>query len=63
MSTLPKRRKSTSTTVRVSYDDLRALVLPVLRHRVLTNFHAESDSISIDEILNKLLDAMPAPRA
>jgi MoxR-like ATPase len=46
----------------VGYDDIRALVLPVLRHRVLTNFHAESDSISVDEILRKLLDALPAPR-
>jgi MoxR-like ATPase len=47
----------------VGFEDLRALVLPVLRHRVLTNFHAESDGMSVDEILVKLLDAMPAPRA
>jgi MoxR-like ATPase len=46
----------------VSYDDLRNLVLPVLRHRVLTNFHAESDGISVDQILRKLLDAVPAPK-
>jgi MoxR-like ATPase len=58
-----KARALTRGNYHVGYDDLRALVLPVLRHRVLTNFHAESDSISIDEILNKLLDAMPAPRA
>ncbi|HYM13123.1 MAG TPA: AAA family ATPase [Bryobacterales bacterium] len=46
----------------VGYDDLRALVLPVLRHRVLTNFHAESDAVTVDQILQKLLDAIPAPR-
>ena len=47
----------------VGYDDLRALVLPVLRHRVLTNFHAESDGVTVDDILRKLLDAFPPPRA
>ncbi len=46
----------------VGYDDLRALVLPVLRHRVLTNFHAESDGVSVDDILRRLLEAFPAPR-
>ena len=46
----------------VGYDDLRALVLPVLRHRVLTNFHAESDGVTVDDILRRLLDAFPAPR-
>jgi len=46
----------------VTYEDLRALVLPVLRHRVLTNFHAESDGVSVDEILRRLLEAIPAPK-
>jgi MoxR-like ATPase len=46
----------------VSYDDLRALVVPVLRHRVLLNFHAESDRLTSDDILRRLLDWKPAPR-
>ena len=46
----------------VGYDDLRTLVLPVLRHRILTNFHAESDGITTDKILSSLLEAFPAPR-
>jgi MoxR-like ATPase len=46
----------------VSYDDVRALVIPVLRHRVLLNFHAESDRLSTDQILRQLLDRKPAPR-
>jgi len=37
--------------------DLRALALPVLRHRVLTNYQAESDGRSVDDVLRALLDA------
>ena len=46
----------------VNYDDVRALVLPILRHRVLTNFYAESDKVEVDDVLNRMLEAMPAPR-
>jgi MoxR-like ATPase len=46
----------------VSYDDIRALAPPILRHRVLLNFHAESARIDTDEILRRLLDWKPAPR-
>lgn len=44
----------------VNHDDLRTLVLPVLRHRVLTNYYAESDGVSVDDILRGLLESMPA---
>jgi len=47
----------------VSYDDIRALAIPILRHRVLLNFHAESDRVNSDEIVRRLLEAMPAPRS
>jgi len=46
----------------VSYDDVRALMRPILRHRILLNFQAESDKLSQDDILKKLLEARPAPR-
>lgn len=46
----------------VSYEDIRALVPPILRHRVLLNFHAESDRLSSDDILRRLLEAKPAPK-
>jgi len=45
----------------VAYEDITALAIPVLRHRVLLNFHAESDRIDSDEILGRLLQAMPPP--
>jgi MoxR-like ATPase len=35
----------------------------VLRHRVLVNFHAESERLSTDDILKKLLEAKPAPKS
>lgn len=43
----------------VTHDDVRALTLPVLRHRVLTNYYAESDGVSVDDILRGLLEAKP----
>ena len=46
----------------VTYDDVRALALPILRHRVLTNFYAESDKVTVDDVLKKLLEERPAPR-
>jgi MoxR-like ATPase len=39
----------------VTEDDIRALALPVLRHRVLTNYHAEADGKSVDDVLRTLL--------
>jgi MoxR-like ATPase len=39
----------------VTAADLKALALPVLRHRVLTNYQAESQGISADEVLRSLL--------
>ncbi len=47
----------------VTYEDIAALARPVLRHRVLINFHAESERLSSDDILKKLLEAKPAPKA
>ena len=44
-------------------DDIRALAHPVLRHRVLTNFRAESEGITSDAIVDDLLAAVPTPRS
>jgi MoxR-like ATPase len=46
----------------VTYEDIRALYAPVLRHRILLNFHAESDKLRQDDILKKALEFKPAPR-
>jgi MoxR-like ATPase len=46
----------------VTYEDIRALFAPILRHRILLNFHAESDRLKEDTLLKQILDAKPAPR-
>jgi len=43
-----------------SPDDVRAVALPVLRHRVLLNFQAEADGVDADQIGGRLLDAVSA---
>jgi MoxR-like ATPase len=42
-------------------EDVRAMVLPVLRHRVLLNFHAEAEGKTVADIVAALTEAMPAP--
>ena len=46
----------------VTYEDVQALLRPVLRHRILINFHAESEKLSSDDILKRLLEAVPVPK-
>src|SRR5580693_5530521 len=57
-----KARALSRRRYHVTYDDVQALVLPVLRHRILLNFHAESERIDSDEILQRLLAHMPPPK-
>jgi MoxR-like ATPase len=46
----------------VTYEDVTTLMRPILRHRILLNFQAESDKLTQDDILLKLLDHMPPPK-
>ena len=56
-----KARALTQGRYHVNFDDIRALSRPVLRHRVLLNFHAESEGITSDQIVDQLLEAVPVP--
>lgn len=47
----------------VSVGDVQALTYPVMRHRILTNFHAESQRVTTDEIIRRLLDVVPVPKS
>ncbi|CAN5482017.1 MoxR family ATPase [soil metagenome] len=58
-----KARALTSGHYHVSFDDIRAMAHPVLRHRVLTNFHAQSESVTTDTLVDRLLEAVPMPRS
>jgi MoxR-like ATPase len=42
-------------------DDVRALALPVLRHRIFTNFNADAEGVETDEVIRRLLKAVPEP--
>src|SRR6266550_2798590 len=46
----------------VSTEDIRQVALPVLRHRIVTNFNAEAEGIKSDTIVKKLMDHIPPPR-
>jgi MoxR-like ATPase len=56
-----KARALTNGRYHVSFDDIRAMAHPVLRHRVLVNFRAESEGISTDSIIDELLERVPVP--
>jgi MoxR-like ATPase len=58
-----KARALMKGRVHVAYEDIRALYRPVLRHRVLLNFHAESDRLKQDDILQQILDWKGTPKA
>ncbi|UCD80017.1 MAG: MoxR family ATPase [Desulfobacterales bacterium] len=45
----------------VSYGDIRALAHPVLRHRILLNFHAEAERVTVTQLIDRLLEAVPEP--
>jgi MoxR-like ATPase len=47
----------------VSFEDVRALAPPVFRHRILLNFHAQSERVTTDQVVERLLGAVPVPRS
>lgn len=47
----------------VAFEDIRALAHPVLRHRILRNFHAEAERVATDEIIDRLLESVPVPKS
>ncbi len=47
----------------VAIEDIQALAYPVMRHRILTNFHAESQKVSTEEIIRRLLEVVPVPKS
>ena len=56
-----KARAITRGRYHVTYEDISALAQPVLRHRVLTNFHAESEGKSPSDLVSMLLEHVPVP--
>jgi MoxR-like ATPase len=42
-------------------EDIRAIALPAMHHRVLTNFHAEADNVTSRDLIRKLIIELPRP--
>ena len=58
-----KARALTDGRYHVSFEDVRSLAHPVLRHRILTNFRAESEGVTSDALIDELLRIVPLPRS
>ena len=56
-----KARALLAGRAHVSVDDIRALAHPVLRHRILINYRAEAEGVSIDHVIDRLLDEIKPP--
>jgi MoxR-like ATPase len=46
----------------VTYEDVQTLYTPILRHRILLNFQAESDKLGTDALLKRILETVPVPK-
>ena len=57
-----KVRALMNDRVHVSCEDIRSVVLPALRHRVLLNFEAEAERVDPDQILERILEWVPEPK-
>jgi MoxR-like ATPase len=49
--------------LQVACEDVRAVAHPVMRHRIFTNFNADAEGVKPDAIVDRLLKAVPEPRA
>jgi MoxR-like ATPase len=47
----------------VSIKDIQRLAKPILRHRIMTNFYAESERVNSDAIIDRLLETVPPPKS
>lgn len=57
-----KARALSRKRYHVSQEDITAVTIPVLRHRILLNFHAESERMDADNILTRLIATVPRPK-
>jgi len=54
-----KVRALTEGRFNVSFDDIAAVAFPALRHRLIVNFEAETEGITTDDVLDKILSDVP----
>ena len=45
----------------VAIDDVRKIAIPVLRHRISTNFQAQAEGMTNDDVIKRLMEIIPEP--
>jgi MoxR-like ATPase len=58
-----KARALMSGRYHVGFEDIRALAGPVMRHRIIMNFNAQSERVTTDQLIEQLIRAVPTPRS
>jgi len=58
-----KARAVLSGRPHVSIQDIQAVAVPVLRNRIITNFHAASENMTSEKIIAKLIETVPQPKS
>jgi MoxR-like ATPase len=58
-----KARALVSGRNHATADDVRALVHPTLRHRVLVGYRAEAEGVTVEQIIDRLMETVPGPVA
>ncbi|MFO0892556.1 MAG: AAA family ATPase, partial [Isosphaeraceae bacterium] len=56
-----KARAALHGRMAVGASDIRNVVRPVLRHRIFTNFNADAEGVDVDQIIDRILKAVPEP--
>ncbi|WP_295800214.1 MoxR family ATPase [uncultured Microbulbifer sp.] len=56
-----KARAFLQQRLAVTRADIQALLLPVLRHRILLSFHAQADGVTVQQVIDELVRAVPEP--
>jgi len=56
-----KARALLSGRAHATVDDIRALVRPTLRHRILVGYRAEAEGITVEQVITRLLEHVPVP--
>src|SRR5687767_4454514 len=58
-----KARALMNGSYHVGFEDIRALARPVMRHRIIMNFNAQSERVTTDQLIEQLIRAVPTPRS
>ncbi len=56
-----KSRAAMSGRMSAEPEDVRAVVAPVMRHRIGLSFRADVDKVTVEDIISRLVEAMPVP--